>query len=206
MNDDEEDMALAVLGDRDAAARLLILQSGRLARRIDGRLRLNPFAGFSSEDVLQEVYIDVFRSIQSFEGCQIAQFRAWLNRVTDTRLATMLRESGTKKRGGAFRRVDAGQIGSHQGCIDLVNELSDRDRNTASQLVSAAEIASAVHVSLATLPDEQRAAVKLRYIEQRSLESTASVMQKSNDAVRGLVYRAKQSLRDVLGRSTRWFN
>ena len=201
---DERDIELAVGGDRDAVARLLILQSGRLANRISSRLRLNAYADFSADDVLQEVYLDVFRGIRVFEGHHLAQFTAWLNRITDSRLATMLRERGRKKRGGAFRRVVG--VDSQQNCVDLVNQLSDHDITTASQHVSMAEVTSAVQVSLATLPDEQREAIRLRYLEQHSLESTASAMCKSNDAVRGLLYRAKQSMRDVLGRSTRWFN
>ena len=204
-SENERDLQLATSGDRDAIARLLIAHSPRLARRIGTHLRMNPFAGFSIDDVLQELYIDAFRGIRLFRGGDEAQFAAWLNRLADSRLATMLRERGRMKRGGKFRRMAGGQQDSRTSRIDLVQQLSDRDGVTASQLANSKEVVIAVNVGLATLPEEQREAIKLHYLEQRSLKSTASAMQKTDGAVRGLLHRAKRSMRDVLGRSTRWF-
>jgi DNA-directed RNA polymerase specialized sigma24 family protein len=47
--------------------------------------------------------------------------------------------------------------------------------------------------------------VLTRYVEGKSLAETATAMRRSPAAVRGLVDRAKQSLRKALGRSSRWF-
>lgn len=47
----------AVAGDQAATAQLLAMHRGRLAHRLRTRLELNPYADFSAEDVLQEVYV-----------------------------------------------------------------------------------------------------------------------------------------------------
>ncbi len=84
--------------------------------------------------------------------------------------------------------------------------LSDRRGSTASQRVARDELVRAVQVGIASLPDDQRKAIQERFIEQRSLESTADAMCRTVSAVRGLLHRGKASLKDVLGSAVSWFD
>ncbi len=68
------------------------------------------------------------------------------------------------------------------------------------------DIAPAVILTERWLPDDQREAIRLRYLSGRSLEETAAAMQRSPGAVRGLVQRAKQALRGAMVRSTLWLS
>jgi RNA polymerase sigma factor (sigma-70 family) len=82
--------------------------------------------------------------------------------------------------------------------------LSDRG-DSPSQAAARSEVVQAVHIGLASLPDDQREAVRRRYVERQDYIAAAKAMDRSPEAVRSLVYRAKQSLRDFMGRSSRWF-
>jgi RNA polymerase sigma-70 factor (ECF subfamily) len=86
-----------------------------------------------------------------------------------------------------------------------VELLSDHCPSPSKQ-VAAAEAVRAVQVGVATLPHDQRDAVVLRYFRGLSVDETAAKMRRTPGAVRGLVDRAKQSLRCALGNSSRWFS
>jgi RNA polymerase sigma factor (sigma-70 family) len=73
-------------------------------------------------------------------------------------------------------------------------------------VVAGHEAVQAVHVGLAGLPDDQREAIRLHYLDGASVKETAAAMERSPDAVRGLLHRAKQALRNTLGRSSRWLS
>jgi len=203
------DLTAALTGDRDAIGRVLLLHGDQLARRIACRLELNPFVDFSAEDVLQEVFIDAFLGINTFDPERGASFATWLNRLADNRMVSMLRERGRQKRGGKARKV-----GDNHACrndawrssaAQLVDLLADDCGESPSKDVVRGEMACAVLESVAELPQDQRQAIEMRYLEQRSLESTAEAMTKTNGATRGLLHRAKQSMRSALGTSSRWF-
>ena len=68
------------------------------------------------------------------------------------------------------------------------------------------EAIQAIQVAIASLPDDYREAIHLKYMEGRSLEEVATQMNRSPGAVRGLIDRAKQKMRAAMGRSSRWFS
>ena len=88
--------------------------------------------------------------------------------------------------------------------LTLVEQLSDHG-STPSGNAARNEAVHAVRVGLAGLPSAQREAIQLHDLDGRSLGETAAKMDRSPGAVRGLLQRARQSLRQTLGRSSRWF-
>jgi RNA polymerase sigma-70 factor (ECF subfamily) len=88
--------------------------------------------------------------------------------------------------------------------LNLVEQLSDHG-STPSGNAARQEAVRAVQVGLAELPSAQREAVMLHHLDGRSVDETAAAMDRSPGAVRGLLQRARQSLREALGRSSRWF-
>jgi RNA polymerase sigma-70 factor (ECF subfamily) len=84
---------------------------------------------------------------------------------------------------------------------DLVEMLSAGDC-TASQLVAGREAVRAVQVAMAGLSDDYRQAIRLRYLEGKSLAETAELMDRTPGAVRGLLDRAKDKMREALGRAS----
>jgi RNA polymerase sigma-70 factor (ECF subfamily) len=67
-------------------------------------------------------------------------------------------------------------------------------------------VEAALQIGLATLPPDQRQAIRLHFLEQLSVPETSAAMSRSTDAVRGLLERGKKRLRAFLGRSSIWFS
>ena len=83
--------------------------------------------------------------------------------------------------------------------------LSD-DRSTPGRNVARHEAIQAIQIGIAALADEQRQAIRLRYLEGNSIEETAAAMGRTTAAVNGLVRRAKETLRGTLENSSRWLS
>ncbi|HEY2841897.1 MAG TPA: RNA polymerase sigma factor [Pirellulales bacterium] len=194
----------AVAGDRGALERLLLAHYSRLEQRVRNRLGVEAAGLVDAEDVLQEAFVDVFRGIGKFQAAGDGAFAAWLNTVVEHRLLDTVRRLRRKKRGGDRRHVAGPANAADSSLADLVALLSDHG-GSPSQCAARGEAIRAVQVGLAGLPSDQRAVILHRYIEQQSIESTATAMRRTPGAVRGLLHRAKHSLRDALGRSARWF-
>lgn len=80
-----------------------------------------------------------------------------------------------------------------------------RDRATPSQMVIRDEMVRALQLGIANLPEDQPEAVLKHRIEERNLDSSADLHEKTDDSVGELVKRAKKSLKDYLRGSTTWF-
>jgi RNA polymerase sigma-70 factor (ECF subfamily) len=202
--DEEALVVAAASGDRGALERLLLAHYSRLEIRVRSRLGPEVAGLVGVEDVLQEAFVDVFRGIDRFRPMADGGFTAWLNSIVEHRLLDTVRRLRRKKRGGDRHQVTRPATAADSSLADLVALLSDHG-STPSQCAARDEAIRAIHVGLAGLPTDQRAVVMHRYIEQQSIESTAAAMQRTPGAVRGLLHRAKQSLRDAMGRSARWF-
>ncbi len=206
MADDElADLRAAKAGDWDATARLLVRASGQLARRVAHRIELNPFLPFSTDDVLQEVFIDVFRGMNGCLADDERSLFAWLHQICDRRLSQMLREQGAVKRGGETKTLRGGDEGLRSSVAMLVARLADYRFDMPSEALARDEAVQAVVEGLRQLPEDQQAAIRLHYLDGRSLDSTATELQRTDGAIRGLLHRAKASLRRSLGNSSRWF-
>lgn len=203
---DKACLEAAVAGDRDAIARLVVFHAPQLNARVGKKLRFNPFIEFGVEDVLQEVFADILKGIGAFDAESGPPISAWLNKVADNRLVSMIRHQKQKKRGGEFTRVDRKQDGQFGNSVHMIVEaIATSDSSSPSELMQRDELVSAVREVIANLPTAQREAVQKHYIDGQSVGSTAKELAKHEGAVRGLVYRAKQKMREAMGNTSRWF-
>lgn len=86
-----------------------------------------------------------------------------------------------------------------------VVELSDAtvtelDEHSLEEIVLKRERERSVNAALKKLPEEMRLAVHLFYFEELSYEEVARVMKKNRKQVDNLLYRAKNTLRTILGK------
>ena len=204
MSGDELERALiakAVSGDRPALERLLLDHCDRLSRHIDRKLPRSVRSVLGVEDVLQETFAQAFRDVGGFEPRSSQSFFAWLRTVAEHRLQDALKALGRKKRGGDCRRIGKPPDGRASSVADLVEMLSDRGR-TASRSIARREAVGAIQVAIAGLPEDYQQAIRLRYIEGKSLAETAAAMDRTPGAVRGLLDRAKAKMVAALGRAS----
>jgi RNA polymerase sigma-70 factor (ECF subfamily) len=193
----------AVRGDRQATERLLLQYAAHLRARIGLRLPSSLQSVVDADDVLQEVYIHAIRDISTCQAGSPEAFAAWLNSVADHRVGEIVRNQGCQKRGGGMQRVLLGGPGSESAWGDgLVPDSCPTPCRAAAQH----EAVAAVRDALEALPAEQREAVRLHALEGQTLATTAQNIRRSPDAVRGLVHRAKQRLRELMQSSSRWFD
>jgi RNA polymerase sigma factor (sigma-70 family) len=134
-----------------------------------------------------------------------SSLRAWLCTIADHRLQDLVRRMRRKKRGGGRGVARAGSTSDHGSVLELASIVCDRG-DSPSRAAVRGEAIQAIQVGLSSLPEEQREAIRRRFVERQDYAAAGKAMGRSADAVRSLVYRGKQSLRDFMGRSSRWFS
>jgi RNA polymerase sigma-70 factor (ECF subfamily) len=202
---DDALLAAAVAGERTALERLLLLHCERLSRRIAAALPTTARQGGSVDDLLQQTLVQAIRDIGGLTSRSPGGFTAWLQTIADHRVQDFLRAAGRNRRRGVMQAAVPAPGSSAQSMLTQVEQLLDHG-STPSGNAARNEAVRAVRVGLAGLPSAQREAIQLHHLDGRSLDETAAKMDRSRDAVRGLLQRARQSLRQTLGRSSRWFS
>ena len=143
-----------------------------------------------AEDVAQEVFIQVFRSIHTFKGG--SKLSTWIYRITTSRALDLLRNRKSKKRFGFIQRL----FGDGN---EPLFELPDFHHPgiAMDQKENSARLFKAIN----QLPENQKTAFTLHKLEDLSYQEISEVLQVSVAAVESLMHRAKQNLRKTLSES-----
>ena len=140
-----------------------------------------------AEDIAQEVFIQVYRSIGQFKGESLLS--TWIYRITVTKSLDHLRSKKRKKRFGFVRSLfgDNNQPIIEPG--DFVHPgIIQEKKEDAAMLFSMIE----------ELPENQRTAFILNKVEDLSYREIADILKTTESAVDSLLQRAKQNLRKKL--------
>ena len=199
----EDPIRQAVGGDIVALERLLLRHHSLVAAHIAKSLREPLKSTCTVEDVLQETFVQAIRDIRNCQAQSEQSFCGWLLTIADHRIHALSRAKDSKKRGGGRQPVSGAATSTESRCGALLEVVAGKDE-TPSGVAGRHEALAAVQVGVAALPQDQREAVRLHFIEQRTLDETASNMGRSPAAVRGLLHRAKDGLRATLRRSSLW--
>lgn len=140
-----------------------------------------------AEDVAQEVFIQVYRSIDQFKGD--ARLSTWIYRITTTKALDHIRSRRRKKRFAFITSL----FGPND---ELVHEPVDFQHPGVS--LDRKEQAALLFRMINQLPDNQKVAFTLHKTEGLSYQEIADVMQLSVSAVESLLFRARQNLRKLL--------
>jgi RNA polymerase sigma factor (sigma-70 family) len=140
-----------------------------------------------AEDVAQEVFIQVYRSIHSFKG--ESKLSTWLYRIATTRSLDLLRSRKSKKRFGFIQRL----MGDGE---EPLHEIPDF--NHPGVALEKKENAAKLFRAIGKLPDQQKTAFTLHKMEGLSYQEVSQVMETTVPAVESLMHRAKQNLRKIL--------
>lgn len=190
----------AAAGDRVALEQLLLHYHDRLARHVARHFPDELKGVLDTEDILHQTYVRVFRAIGTFEARSEHAFYAWLKTIATNQLRDAGRRRRRERPAGGRRCGPAG--GDPQSWVVDMADRAAADTKTPSRNVARREAVAAMQVALASLSEGHRQAIRLRYLEGRSLEETAAILGCTPDAVRGLCHRAKKKLREALGRAS----
>jgi RNA polymerase sigma-70 factor (ECF subfamily) len=144
----------------------------RLAYRLTG----NPY---DAEDLTQEVFVRVFRSLSSYTP---GTFEGWLHRITTNLFLDMVRRR-------ARIRFDA--------LPDDAERLASKERGPA-QIYDDTHFDADVQAALDALPPDFRAAVVLCDLEGLSYEEIAATLGIKIGTVRSRIHRGRSQLRAAL--------
>ena len=188
-----------------ALQRLLLENYDRLAKFLAPRIPVKLRPVCDVEDILQVTFVQVYQDFASFRGQTEAEFYAWIQAIAEAKSIDAIRTATRQKRGGNFKRVEKGAADSLQSYLDLLDQLSGQQRSP-SQSIAARDAIEAIQVAISALPNDQREAVTLRFVHGEPIEQVARDMEKSEDAVRGLLHRGKAALKLAMGNSSKWFS
>ena len=140
-----------------------------------------------AEDVAQEVFIQVYRSIDQFKGD--ARLSTWIYRITTTKALDHIRSRRRKKRFAFITSL----FGPND---ELVHEPVDFQHPGVA--LDRKEQAALLFRMIEQLPENQKVAFTLHKTEDLSYQEIAEVMNLSVSAVESLLFRARQNLRKLL--------
>jgi RNA polymerase sigma factor (sigma-70 family) len=142
----------------------------------------------NAEDITQEVFIEVFRSVSRFRGdCSLS---TWIYRITIQKSLEHLRISRRRKRTGILLSLF--------GKEDQFNVPVDTPFYHPGILLENKERAAILFGAFALLPLNQRTAFILHKVEGLSQAEIAEVMATTISAVESLIVRARKRLKELL--------
>lgn len=144
----------------------------------------------SREDLVQEVFLRIFRARMRYTPT--AMFTTWLYSI-----AFRICVNETEKTGRRPRLVPVGGTGpgGQPGPSDTLVDAAVPDPSAG---LERGDVVQAVRAAIAELPDSQRLAIVLSRYEGLSHAEIGGVLGSSAKAVKSLVHRARETLRERL--------
>lgn len=144
-----------------------------------------------AEDLTQEVFLRVYRARKTYEPG--AKFATWLFSIANHAAANSLRDR-SRRHEVTLQSHDSGPLGARP--LDRLLQASSGQMPTRQ--LDKAEMRDVVRMSIEALNERQRMAVLLSKFEGMSYIEIAEVMEISTQALKSLLSRARENLREVL--------
>jgi RNA polymerase sigma-70 factor, ECF subfamily len=180
-------------GDATALERVMEQFAPRVYRLAYGITRNEADA----EEVVQDVFLSLFRKIDGFEGR--AALGTWIYRISVN--AALIKRRGKRAELEVFLEDHLPTFredGHREG--DRAMLLADWSETPEEELLSN-ETRRAVRRMITSLPDRYRVVLLLRDLEGLSNEETAEILGDSVASVKSRLHRARMALREQVTRS-----
>lgn len=142
-----------------------------------------------AEDVTQEVFIEVYRSIRKFRG--EAKLSTWLHRIAVNKSLNHIRKNKMKKYIDDLESLII--TNKHSG-----KEIEDNNSIHPGKSIEQTEEARILHQAVNSLSVNQRISFILNKYNDLSYKEIAEIMNTTISAVESLIHRAKISLQKKL--------
>ncbi|OCX53464.1 RNA polymerase subunit sigma-70 [Mucilaginibacter sp. PPCGB 2223] len=140
-----------------------------------------------AEDIAQEVFIQVYESVQKFKG--ESKLSTWVYRITITKVLDWQRHKQRKKRFALISSLFGTDNEVERDVPDFVHP---------GVLMENKERSVILFKALDKLPENQKVAFVLNKIEGQNYQEVADIMGVTVGAVESYMHRAKQNLRKLL--------
>ena len=182
----EEDALVAALSQgAEDAYEILIQRYQQPVYSLVCRLMNDPS---DAPDIVQEVFLKVFRNIGSFRGN--SSLKTWIYRIA-------VNEAYNHRRWFCRHQRQEVALGVEEGTPNYAGGMTDPGRSPFDQ-ASDRETRALVEHALEKVNPKFRAAVVLRDIEDLSYEDIATVLDVSLGTVKSRIMRGREALRKIL--------
>jgi RNA polymerase sigma-70 factor (ECF subfamily) len=137
-----------------------------------------------AEEITQDVFVAIHFALEKFE--HKSEMSTWIYRITINKSIDFIRFKNRKK------RVDRILSIFYPNSTELKHD--GTDFNHPGVVMEQKEATQLLFAQINELPDNQRTALILNKIEQKSLAEIAAIMNLSHKAVESLIQRAKTKL------------
>ncbi|WP_138434297.1 RNA polymerase sigma factor [Winogradskyella algicola] len=142
-----------------------------------------------AEDLVQEVFLEVYNSISKFKGN--SKLSTWIYKITTNKCLEFIRKRNTKKRTGFLK-----PLFSEDFSIDKTNYFTEF--NHPGFLLENKELNETLFKAINSLPESQASVFTLHKIDGKSYQEIAAITDKSVSSVESLMFRAKKNLQQLL--------
>jgi RNA polymerase sigma-70 factor (ECF subfamily) len=158
------------------------------------------FAGSAddAQDLTQEVFIKVYRTVGSFDGDK-ASFNTWVTTVTRNLLVDHFRKTRNER---ATDSIDAAQ-GADEDGPTLADRLAADGSENPHKHVESRERREMVHGALQQISPDLREAVILRDLQDMDYREIAQVLKVPEGTVKSRINRGRAELARLLQRTYR---
>ena len=152
-------------------------------------------AKVGASDMVQQAMMQAVQGLDGFRGKTEAEFRAWLRQILARHLCHLDRDLHRDKRD--IRREQSMEQKLAQSSMRLQGLLAG-EGPTPSQNAAMGENVLRMAEAIERLPESQREAIRLHYLEGMKLSEVAEQLDKSTGAIAGLLHRGMKTLRTQL--------
>lgn len=184
LEQNEKDLVVRLKKGQEAAYQMLIRQYQAKLLYIAYGITLD---SEESREIVQEVFIKVFKSIHSFRGD--SKLFTWLRRIT-------VNESLNWQRKLKRRFKWHHQSLEKEDTYDIVEDKSDMAN--PELLVEKKELKKDLEAGLKSLPEDARTVFILKEVEGLSYEEIARILDIQKGTVSSRLFYARQKLRSIL--------
>jgi RNA polymerase sigma-70 factor (ECF subfamily) len=153
-------------------------------------------SGDDAEDLTQEVFIKMYRTLPSYDSSKGA-FVTWVTTITRNLLVDHFRKT---KQDRLTDSIDASS--EHEDSLPLSEQIQDQSAPPDAH-VRGREVKEAVHAALAKLSPELREALILRVLQDMDYREIATVLKVPEGTVKSRINRGRAELARLLQRTYR---
>ncbi len=183
-------------GDAHALAQFIDERRGALMAFIQRRLGPGLRRKVEPEDIFQEAATEAVRSFSSLELGDRDPF-GWLCQLAERRIIDAHRRFFGAAKRDAGREVSIDKGSPDESRAQVIDMLI-ASMTTASEVFSRNIRYQKLTDALASLPDDQREALRLRYVEGLPSKQIAEQLGKSDGAIRVMLTRSLNRLQTIL--------